>query len=89
MLVCCNITIIITTTATTIINVFFTTIIETRIDLTSAATILIPTEQSDEMLIYDDAPHEGRCGRPDLSIGHGLGKKMSVNVAQIVCTHRI
>ena len=41
------------------------------------------------MLIYDDAPHEGRCGRPDLSIGHGPGKKMSVNVAQIVCTHKI
>ena len=36
------------------------------------------------MLIYDDALHEGSCGRPDVSIGHGPGKNMSVNVAQIV-----
>ena len=34
------------------------------------------------MLIYDDAVHERWCARPDLSIGHGPGKNMSVNVAR-------
>ena len=36
------------------------------------------------MLIYDDAVHERWCARPDLSIGHGPGKNMSVNVARVV-----
>ena len=46
------------------------------------------------MLIYDDALHEGWCRGPDLSIGHGPGKNMSVNAAKIVlikatlCLHR-
>ena len=46
------------------------------------------------MLIYDDALHEGWCRGPDLSIGHGPDKNMSVNAAKIVlikatlCLHR-
>ena len=39
------------------------------------------------MLIYNDALYEGWLERPDLSIGHGWDKKMSVNVASKLYLH--